>query len=44
MMILALVVGGVLRTVLGRFLGALVTGGAVSDRSPGCWPVRSPLR
>jgi len=30
MMILALVVGGVLHTVLGRFPGALVTGGAVS--------------
>ena len=30
MMILALVVGGVLYTVLGRFPGALVTGGAVS--------------
>jgi len=30
MMILALVVGGVLRTVLGRFPGAIVTGGAVS--------------
>ena len=30
LMILALVVGGVLRTVLGRFPGALVTGGAVS--------------
>jgi len=29
-MILALVVGGVLHTVLGRFPGALVTGGAVS--------------
>jgi uncharacterized protein len=30
MMILALVVGGVLHSVLGRFPGALVTGGAVS--------------
>jgi uncharacterized protein len=30
LMILALVVGGVLHTVLGRFPGALVTGGAVS--------------
>ena len=30
MMILVLVVGGVLHTVLGRFPGALVTGGAVS--------------
>ncbi len=30
MMILALVAGGVLHTVLGRFPGALVTGGAVS--------------
>jgi uncharacterized protein len=30
MMILALVVGGVLHTVLGRFPGALVTGGVVS--------------
>jgi uncharacterized protein len=30
MMILALVVGGVLHTVLGRFPGALVTGGAVT--------------
>jgi uncharacterized protein len=30
MMILALVVGGVLHTVLGRFPGAFVTGGAVS--------------
>jgi uncharacterized protein len=30
MMILALVVGGVLHTVLGKFPGALVTGGAVS--------------
>ena len=30
MMILALVVGGVLHTVLGRFPGALVTGGTVS--------------
>jgi len=30
MMILALVVGGVLHTVMGRFPGALVTGGAVS--------------
>ena len=29
-LLLALVVGGVLRTVLGRFPGALVTGGAVS--------------
>src|SRR5512140_1219151 len=30
MMILALVLGGVLHTVLGRFPGALITGGAVS--------------
>ncbi len=30
LMVLALVVGGVLHTVLGRFPGALVTGGAVS--------------
>ena len=30
MMVLALVVGGVLQTVLGRFPGALITGGAVS--------------
>ena len=31
-MIVALVVGGVLRAVLGRLPGALVTGGAVSHR------------